>query len=90
LNKVYRLAKGVQVRKESWGLLFYSQINHKICFIKSRDLLHPEYFDGSWACERLICDIADRSNTSVESINSSIQTAMEHLIKKEMIVNELC
>lgn len=90
MNTVYHLAKGIQVRKENWGLLFYSQFNHKICFIKSRDLLRPEYFNGSWAYERLIRDITERSNASVESIERSIRKIIEHLITKEMIVDELC
>jgi hypothetical protein len=53
----YRLADKVQVRKESWGLLFYRQTPHKMCFVRSGDWLYPSHFDGTWTEESIIDDI---------------------------------
>lgn len=87
---VYRLAGDVQVRKESWGLLFYQQLRHKVCFVRSGDWLYPRYFDGSWTYDGMVGDIARRTGTPAEIIECSIQKLTGHLMDKRMIINELC
>lgn len=87
---VCRLAENVQVRKESWGLLFYSQPRHKVCFVRSGDWLYPQYFDGTWTLDSITDDIAKRTGTPAEIIERSIPELTERLIKNRMIVNELC
>jgi hypothetical protein len=86
----FQLAKNVQVRKESWGLLFYSQAQHKVYFVKSGDWLHPQDFDGTWTFDSLVCDIAKRWGTSAKVIESSIQKLTAYLVRMGMIINELC
>lgn len=39
----YGLAPGVSVRKESFGLLFYNAKDTNLTFVKSGDLIDPEY-----------------------------------------------
>jgi hypothetical protein len=90
LNMIGRLAKNVQVRKESWGLLFYSQPKHKVCFVRSGDWLYPRYFDGTWTFDGLVGDIARRVETPAEIIERSIQKSINYLTDSGMIVNELC
>jgi putative mycofactocin binding protein MftB len=85
-----RLARDVQVRKESWGLLFYSSAKHKLRFVRSGDLLYPYYFDGAWTLERLVDDVARRKVNSVNAINPSIQRLVKNLVDSELIVNEPC
>lgn len=46
LTKGYRLAKGVQVRKESFGLLFYDYKGPRLYFVPSKDLLTDTFFNG--------------------------------------------
>ena len=87
---VCRLAKDVQVRKESWGLLFYSSAKHKLRFIRSGDLLYPRHFDGTWTLEHLVDDVARRKDNSVNAINPSIQNLIKYLIDSELIINEPC
>ncbi len=84
------LAENVQVRKEDWGLLFYSQTRHKLCFVRSGDWLYPEYFDGSWTFENMVGDIAERTGVPVEVIERSLPAMVEQLTSKRMIVNGLC
>ena len=85
-----RLADNVQVRKEDWGLLFYSQARHKLCFVRSGGWLCPEHFDGSWTFESIISDIAARTGTPAEIIERSVPKLTEKLISNRMIVDELC
>lgn len=84
------LAENVQVRKEDWGLLFYSQTRHKLCFVRSGDWLYPEHFNGSWTFENMVGDIAERTGVPVEVIERSLPGMAAQLTSKRMIVNGLC
>ena len=85
-----RLADNVQVRKEDWGLLFYSQNRHKLCFVRSGDWLYPYYFDGSWTFKNIVDDVATRTGTPAEIIERSIPKLTEKLTANRMIVDEPC
>jgi hypothetical protein len=85
-----RLAKNVQVRKEDWGLLFYLQTPHRVCFVRSGDWLYPWYFDGTWTFEGLVEDIARRTGNPAEIIERSVQKLSKHLLDNGIIINELC
>jgi hypothetical protein len=84
-----RLAGGVQVRKESWGLLFYSQPRHKLCFVRSGNWLYPEHFNGTWTFENMVEDIAGRTGTPAEIIERSMPTLAQNLVANRMIVDGL-
>jgi hypothetical protein len=86
----FRLADNVQVRKEGWGLLFYIQSHHKVCFVKSGDWLSPAHFNGTWTEDSIKTDIAGRTGTPVEIIERSLPRLTDHLIKKRVIINEIC
>jgi len=85
-----RLADNVQVRKEGWGLLFYVQTRHKVCFVRSGDWLYPEHFDGTWTLDSIVNDIAGRTDTPAEIIERSLPKLTNHLIKNRVIINEIC
>jgi len=85
----FRLADGVQVRRESWGLLFYRQAQHKLCFVKSGDWLQPAHFDGSWNTNSLIDDISCRTGVPAEIIERSLPQLTTHLVKNRVIINEV-
>ena len=82
------LVKNVQVRKESWGLLFYSPARHGVGFIKSGDWLYPRYFDGTWTFNSLVSDIVRRTGTPAEIIERSMQKLSKYLVSNRMIVDE--
>lgn len=84
-----RLADNVQVRKESWGLLFYIQSRHKVCFVRSGEWLFPEHFDGTWTCEDITNDIAGRTETPAEIIERSLPKLADQLTGNRVIVNEI-
>jgi len=80
------LADNVQVRKESWGLLFYQPSRHKVCFVKSGDWLYPTHFDGTWTSQGIIDDISRRTGAPSEIIERSLPGLTDHLIKNRVIV----
>ena len=83
------LAENVQVRKESWGLLFYSQPRHKLCFVKSGRWLEPEHFNGNWSLDGLAADIAGRTGKSIETVKSTLTKLTGNLIENRMVVDGL-
>ena len=85
----FRLADGVQVRKESWGLLFYRQAQHKLCFVKSGDWLLPAHFDGAWTYSDIIADISRRTRAPAEIIERALPRLAGRLIKHRVILNEI-
>ena len=85
----YRLADSVQVRKEGWGLLFYRQTQHKMCFVKSGDWLYPRHFDGTWTDESIIDDISRRTGAPAEIIERSLPKLTKRLASGRMITHEV-
>jgi hypothetical protein len=83
------LADNVQVRKESWGLLFYQPSRHKVCFVRSGDWLRPAHFDGTWTSTGIIDDISRRTGAPPEIIELSLPRLTNHLIKNRVIADEI-
>jgi len=84
-----RLADRVQVRKEGWGLLFYHQTRHKMCFVRSGDWLYPQHFDGTWTEQNIIEDIAARTGTPAEIIERSLPKLTKRLTSSRLINHEV-
>lgn len=85
----YRLAANVQVRKESWGLLFYQPARHKVCFVRSGDWLYPAHFDGTWSGAGIVEDISRRKNIPAEIIERSLPKLTSRLTSRRMITDEV-
>jgi len=77
-SMIYHLAKGVQVRKEEWGLLFYAQGEHKIYFAKSGDRLYPLCSEGTFQPDSLGCS---------EATENSVQRLITYLVERGIVVN---
>lgn len=90
INPVYRLAGDVQVRKESWGLLFYAPAQHQMFFVKSGGWLYPQHFDGTWAFGRLVGEIAGQTGMSAEAVERSVLKLTLKLVEKGILTCELC
>ncbi len=86
---ILRLADDVQVRKESWGLLFYRQALHNVCFVRSGDWLLPSHFEGNWTPQNIIDDISGRTGRPAEFIERSLSRLTDYLIKNRVIINEI-
>jgi hypothetical protein len=86
----YRLADNVQVRKEIWGLLFYSQPRHKVCFVRSGDWLYPAHFNGTWTLNCIAGDISRRTASPMETIEHTLCKLAKTLTAGRMITDEVC
>jgi putative mycofactocin binding protein MftB len=84
-----RLADNVQVRKESWGLLFYRSAQHKLCFVRSADWLYPAHFEGAWTFEDIIQDISRRTGAPPETIERSLSGLIDRLARNQVIHHEI-
>jgi hypothetical protein len=84
-----RLADGVRVRKEGWGLLFYVPSRHRVCFVRSGDWLYPGHFDGTWTLPNIVADIAGRTGTPAEIIERSLPRLTARLAANEMMADEV-
>ena len=59
LNTVYRLAAGVQVRNEVFGLLFYDYRGPRLYFVPSRNLMTATFFEGRQSAGDLLDQLTD-------------------------------
>lgn len=84
-----RLADNVRVRKESWGLLFYSPPRHKVCFVRSGDWLSPNSLAGEWTVAELAKGIAVSIGIPAEAVERSLEKMTGQLINSRMVVDEL-
>jgi hypothetical protein len=84
-----RLAEGVLVRKESWGLLFYVSSRHKVFFVRSGDWLEPRHFDGTWTQEDMATDIARCTGAPAEVIERALPRLIARLAASRMVANEV-
>jgi hypothetical protein len=84
-----RLAPDVQVRKESWGLLFYRQARHKVSFVRSGDWLYPAHFDGTWTWQTITQDIVGRTGAPAEKVSQSLPKLAQRLTNDRLITDEV-
>ncbi len=84
-----RLAEGVQVRKESWGLLFYVPSRHRVFFVRSGDWLYPRHFNGTWTPVDIAADITRRTGAPAELIERNLPRLTARLAASRMIADEV-
>ena len=77
---VYELCPGVRVRRESFGLLFYSSRYNKLTFVKSDASLEPVCAPNGDSALSLLC------NNEVE-INR-VKHLLKELMKKGIVVEQ--
>jgi putative mycofactocin binding protein MftB len=58
--RVYRLNKGVQVRREKFGLLFYNYRGPRLYFLPIQDLVEDDFFNGTQPLSELVSAIQAR------------------------------
>jgi hypothetical protein len=84
-----RLAEGVRVRRESWGLLFYAPARHKVLFVRSGDWLEPGHFDGTRSAADNVEDIAARTGAPAEIIERTLSRLTARLAAERLITDEV-
>jgi putative mycofactocin binding protein MftB len=76
-KSVFKLAKGVQVRKEVFGLLFYDYRGPRLYFVPSKDLITDSFFDG----KQSIDELTDALTTSTPSPRKQVQDQIEKILE---------
>ncbi len=80
----YKLAPGVRVRKEKFGLLFYSSKNSKLTLVHSGDWIEAEYFQDQQSPR--ICGGRSLSEEKLFVIEERLSKLLFKLVEKGLIV----
>ena len=85
LSRVYLLRKGVQVRREKFGLLFYNYRGPRLYFLPSKDLVEDDFFDGVRPLSELVNSVQTRHGWPRRWIEQRLGQVMDQLEAKGLI-----
>ncbi|MGB9443313.1 MAG: mycofactocin biosynthesis chaperone MftB [Desulfobacterales bacterium] len=81
----YKLADGVQVREEKFGLLFYNYRGPRLYFVPSKDLIDVDFFNGRQRISGLIASICARKGWTRARVGERIMQILAKLEDKGLI-----
>jgi putative mycofactocin binding protein MftB len=84
-NRTYRLNKGVQVRREKFGLLFYNYRGPRLYFLPCQQMVSDDFFDGTQSLSELASAIHARHHWPLSQIEERIGQVMNQLEAKGLI-----
>ena len=84
-RKTYVLADGVQVRRETFGLLFYNYHGPRLYFLPSKDLFGSDFFNGQQSSADLIGTICTRHDWPRKWIEDRVEQILTLLESKGLI-----
>jgi putative mycofactocin binding protein MftB len=87
-SQTYVLNSGVQVRRESFGLLFYNYHGLRLYFVPIGDLIDSDFFNGIQTVENLVDTIHSRKNRPKQWIRTRIEQILELITNKGLIHGE--
>lgn len=85
---VYNLNKGVQVRKEKFGLLFYNYAGPRLYFVPTQDLISNDFFEGKQKVNELIDDLETKYQWPRQWIEDRVGQILEVLEQKGLIYGQ--
>lgn len=85
LDSVYRLAAGVQVRNEVFGLLFYNYRGPRLYFVPSKDFLTDTFFQGGEPVSTLLDRLCEQMPWPREQIHDQLERTLDSLEGKGLI-----
>ena len=85
LKSVYRLARGVQVRNEVFGLLFYDYRGPRLYFVPSKNLISDAFFDGQQTVADLVDNLCAKISLPCERVHDQLVQLLERLEQKGLI-----
>ena len=88
LQSKYRLTPGVQVRDETFGLLFYNYRGPRLYFVPSKDIIAAEFFNGRQSVDDLIEAVSARKGRDRRKIASTITMILTQLEEKGLICGQ--
>ena len=84
IEKRYALSSGTQVRKEDFGLLFYTMSGPRLYFLPSSDILPASYFDGKTELNSWLSNYQTSQSLSEKQIRG-LAEALAQLVEKGVI-----
>ena len=84
----YKLADGVQVREEKFGLLFYNYRGPRLYFVPSKDFIDVDFFNGRQSFSGLIASICNRKGWTKAAVGVRIMQVLTKLEDKGLIYGE--
>ena len=81
----YKLADGVQVRDEKFGLLFYNYRGPRLYFLPTKDLITSDFFNGHKSASELIESICSQNMWPKVRVRDRIKQVLIMLEKKGLI-----
>jgi putative mycofactocin binding protein MftB len=87
----YWLAKGVQVRQEKFGLLFYDYRGPRLYFLPTGDLISDDFFSSGQTVGQLVQVIHEKRNLPSPQVEDYLQQVLDKLSAKGLIYGQpLC
>lgn len=84
----FRPADGVQVREETFGLLFYDYRGPRLYFVPSKDLIDVGFFTGRQSVSGLIASICARKEITKALVEERITQVLAKLEDKGLIYGQ--
>jgi putative mycofactocin binding protein MftB len=84
----YRLADGVQVRPEKFGLLFYDYRGPRLYFLPSKDLVNDDFFNGKRTIRELVESICAEHDWPHKLVSDKVSQILELLRSKGLIYEQ--
>ena len=84
----FRPADGVQVREETFGLLFYDYRGPRLYFVPSKDLIDVDFFTGRQSVSGLIASICARKEYTETLVEERITQVLAKLEDKGLIYGQ--
>jgi hypothetical protein len=89
ISHSYRLAHGISVRKEKFGLLFYNSKGPKLIFVRSGPWIHPNFFSGELDLKKWIqTQFPTLIEEEILLIEERLLRVLQKLVQKELIVEK--
>ena len=85
---VYNLSKGVQVRKENFGLLFYNYAGPRLYFVPTLDMISNDFFEGKQKVKELIDHLESKYHWPRQWIEDRVGQILEVLEQKGLIYGQ--
>lgn len=85
MDSVYRLAEGVQVRSEVFGLLFYDYRGPRLYFVPSRNLIGETFFEGEEPVAVLLERICAENPWPRERVRDQVERVLGKLEERGLV-----
>jgi putative mycofactocin binding protein MftB len=78
LDSAYRLAEGVQVRNEVFGILFYDVRGPRLYFVPSKNMITDEFFEG----KQRVADLLERLYAEMPRPRNWVRDQLRQILEK--------